>query len=56
MILPPVVRLFDDHNVPFNVSKTAIQTIDSMAEVLDFTDYVSRIIHPLVRFSDSKKV
>lgn len=53
MILPPVVRLFDDHNVPFNVSKMAVQTIDSMAEVLDFTDYASRIIHPLVRFSDS---
>lgn len=48
MILPPVVRLFDSVDVPFNVSKAAIHTIDLMAETLDFTDYASRIIHPLV--------
>lgn len=48
MILPPVVKLFDAHDVPVNASKTAIQTIDLMAETLDFTDYASRIIHPLV--------
>ncbi|XP_065216693.1 serine/threonine-protein kinase mTOR isoform X2 [Planococcus citri] len=49
MILPPVVKLFDAHEVPVTVSKTAIQTIDLMAETLDFTDYASRIIHPLIR-------
>lgn len=48
MILPPVVRLFDAHDVPSNVNIAAIQTIDLMAETLDFTDYASRIIHPLV--------
>lgn len=48
MILPPVVKLFDGYDVPLNVSKAAIQTVDLMAETLDFTDYASRIIHPLV--------
>lgn len=48
MILPPVVKLFDAHEIPINISKAAIQTIDLMAESLDFTDYASRIIHPLV--------
>ena len=48
MILPPVVRLFDAQDVPPNVSKAAIQTIDLMAETLALTDYASRIIHPLV--------
>lgn len=48
MILPPVVKLFDAYDVPLNVSKAAIQTVDLMAETLDFTEYASRIIHPLV--------
>lgn len=56
IILPPVVKLFDGYDVPPNVSKAAMQTIDLMAETLDFTDYASRIIHPLVRATSSSLV
>ena len=33
--------------------RTALDTIDHMADTLDLTDYASRIIHPLVRTIDT---
>lgn len=48
MILPPVVKLFDTPDVPISVSRVAMETIDYLSDMLDFTDYGSRIIHPLV--------
>ena len=32
---------------------TALETIDRLSDTLDFTDFASRIIHPLVRTLDS---
>lgn len=53
LIIPPIVKLFDPTDVPFNVSVTALKTIDYLACILDFTDFSSRIIHPLVRILDN---
>ncbi|CAG9812455.1 unnamed protein product [Phaedon cochleariae] len=53
LILPPIVRLFDAPDCPVNVSKQALETIDQLAEILDFSDFVSRIVHPLVRTIDN---
>lgn len=53
LIIPPIVKLFDPTDVPPKVSETAFETINYLAMILDFTDFSSRIIHPLVRILDS---
>lgn len=53
LILPPIVRLFDAQECPIIVSKKALETIDQLAEIIDFSDFISRIIHPLVRTIDN---
>lgn len=34
------------------MSKQALETIDQLAELIDLSDYISRITHPLVRTID----
>ncbi|XP_071144772.1 serine/threonine-protein kinase mTOR-like isoform X1 [Mytilus edulis] len=53
LLLPPVVKLFDSHDIPIAVRRAALETIDRFSDTLDLTDYASRIIHPLVRTLDS---
>ncbi|XP_071946239.1 serine/threonine-protein kinase mTOR-like [Antedon mediterranea] len=53
LLLPPVVKLFDSNEVPMEVRRTALESIDLLSDTLDFTDFASRIIHPLVRTLDS---
>lgn len=53
LILPPIVKLFDDPNCPTAVSRQALETIDQLAEILDFSDFISRIVHPLARTLDT---
>ncbi|XP_025831250.1 serine/threonine-protein kinase Tor [Agrilus planipennis] len=53
VILPPIVKLFDAEDCPTNTSKHALETIDYLADILDFSDLISRIIHPLVRTLDN---
>lgn len=53
LVLPPVVKLFEPNEMPLTVCITALETINHLAEILDFTDYSSRIIHPLVRVLDN---
>ncbi|KAJ8946331.1 hypothetical protein NQ318_004221 [Aromia moschata] len=53
LILPPIVKLFDAPDCPIAVSKQALETIDQLAEILDFSDFISRIVHPLVRTIDN---
>ncbi|KAH8375520.1 target of rapamycin [Drosophila serrata] len=54
LIVPPIVKLFDSHYVPQQVSMVALETINNLACQLDFTDFSSRIIHPLVRVLDAE--
>uniref|UniRef100_A0AAQ4QZI1 Serine/threonine-protein kinase TOR n=1 Tax=Gasterosteus aculeatus aculeatus TaxID=481459 RepID=A0AAQ4QZI1_GASAC len=53
LLLPPIVKLFDASDVPLQARKVALETLDRLTESLDFTDYASRIIHPIVRTLDS---
>ncbi|XP_053547426.1 serine/threonine-protein kinase mTOR isoform X7 [Bombina bombina] len=52
LLLPPIVKLFDASDSPVQARKTALETVDRLTESLDFTDYASRIIHPIVRTLD----
>ncbi|XP_039949400.1 serine/threonine-protein kinase Tor [Bactrocera neohumeralis] len=54
LIVPPIVKLFDAPYVPQQVSLVALETIDHLAWILDFTDFSSRIIHPLVRVLEAE--
>ena len=53
LILPPIVKLFDSTEVPLPIRSKALECIDRLSESLDFSEYASRIIHPLVRCLDS---
>ncbi|KAF5285925.1 hypothetical protein FQA39_LY04386 [Lamprigera yunnana] len=53
LILPPIVKLFDAQDCQIAISKQALETIDHLADILDFSDFISRIIHPLVRTLDN---
>ena len=53
LVLPPIVRLFDAADCPVIVRRGALETVDHLADCLDFTDFASRIIHPLVRTLDT---
>ncbi|KAK6307934.1 hypothetical protein J4Q44_G00212050 [Coregonus suidteri] len=53
LLLPPIVKLFDAPDVPLQARKVALETLDRLTESLDFTDYASRIIHPIVRALDN---
>ncbi|XP_053307789.1 serine/threonine-protein kinase mTOR isoform X5 [Spea bombifrons] len=52
LLLPPIVKLFDAPDSPILARKAALETVDRLTESLDFTDYASRIIHPIVRALD----
>ncbi|KAM8716149.1 hypothetical protein ACLKA7_003090 [Drosophila subpalustris] len=54
LIVPPIVKLFDSPYVPQQVSLVALETINNLACHLDFTDFSSRIIHPLVRVLETE--
>lgn len=53
LVIPPIVKLFDAQDCPIKVRKIALETIDQLADILDFSDFISRIIHPLVRTLDT---
>lgn len=53
LILPPIVKLFDAQESTVPVAKQALDTIDQLAGILDFSDFISRIVHPLVRTIDT---
>ncbi|XP_077998557.1 serine/threonine-protein kinase mTOR-like [Glandiceps talaboti] len=53
LLLPPVVKIFDSPDIPAPVRRAALETIDRLSDTLDFTDFASRIIHPLVRTLDT---
>uniref|UniRef100_A0A0K2TDA5 Serine/threonine-protein kinase TOR n=2 Tax=Lepeophtheirus salmonis TaxID=72036 RepID=A0A0K2TDA5_LEPSM len=53
LILPPIVKLFDSSEIPIPTRKAALDCIDQLTDTIDFSEYASRIIHPLVRCLDS---
>ncbi|XP_041480411.1 serine/threonine-protein kinase mTOR-like [Lytechinus variegatus] len=53
LLLPPVVKLFDSQDLPVSVRRTALETVDHLSDNLDFMEFASRIVHPLVRTLDT---
>eukprot|EP00026_Physarum_polycephalum_P000091 Phypoly_transcript_00091.p1 GENE.Phypoly_transcript_00091~~Phypoly_transcript_00091.p1 ORF type:complete len:2307 (+),score=451.47 Phypoly_transcript_00091:133-7053(+) len=53
LVIPAIVRLFEQVDTPPNVRILAIQTIGRLGKKLNFADYASRIVHPLSRVLDS---
>ena len=47
-MLPPIVRLFDPKDAPLPICQEALVTVADLANKLDLTEYVGRIMHPLV--------
>lgn len=49
LIVPAVVRLFEQVDVPMTVRALSIQTLGRLCDKLNFRDHASRIIHPIAR-------
>lgn len=49
LIIPVLVRLFDNHGQPVFLRKSAIETIGKLSSMVNLNDYAAKIIHPLVR-------
>lgn len=45
-------RLFDAEDCPIAVRAKALETVEHLADILNFSDFISRLIHPLVRTID----
>jgi FKBP12-rapamycin complex-associated protein len=56
LVVPAVVKLFEQVDAPLPVRALAIQKLGKMAQKLNFSDYASRIIHPLARVLDEGKL
>eukprot|EP00004_Rigifila_ramosa_P027283 TRINITY_DN882_c0_g1_i1.p1 TRINITY_DN882_c0_g1~~TRINITY_DN882_c0_g1_i1.p1 ORF type:complete len:2377 (-),score=590.06 TRINITY_DN882_c0_g1_i1:39-6899(-) len=52
LVIPAVVKLFEQVDAPVTVRLNAIQTLGRLCRKLNFSDYASRIIHPLARVLD----
>ncbi|PZC78469.1 hypothetical protein B5X24_HaOG202134 [Helicoverpa armigera] len=53
LVIPSIVKLFDASDCPINVAKVAMETVDYLSDSLNYSELVSRIIHPLVRSLDT---
>ncbi|KAG0362437.1 phosphatidylinositol kinase- protein kinase tor1 [Gamsiella multidivaricata] len=49
LIIPALVKTFERTDAPINLRRAAISTIGALSRRIDFSDYASRIIHPLAR-------
>lgn len=49
LVIPVIVRHFERMDVPLAIRKAAIQTVGQLCRKINFSDYASRIIHPLTR-------
>ncbi|KAK3991574.1 target of rapamycin [Cladorrhinum sp. PSN332] len=49
LIIPVLVRLFDNAAQPMFLRKLAIETIGKLSGMVNLNDYASKIIHPLTR-------
>lgn len=53
LVIPSIVKLFDATDCPMSVAKVAMETVDILSDSLNYSELVSRIIHPLVRSLDT---
>ena len=55
LIIPILVRLFDNAAQPLFLRKSAIETIGKLSSMVNLNDYASKIIHPLTRVLASQE-
>ncbi|KAJ4287076.1 phosphatidylinositol kinase- protein kinase tor1 [Collariella sp. IMI 366227] len=55
LIIPILVRLFDNPAQPMFLRKSAIETIGKLSGMVNLNDYASKIIHPLTRVLASQE-
>lgn len=53
LVIPVIVRHLERADVPVQLRKTAIQTVGQLCRKINFSDYASRIVHPLTRIISS---
>ncbi len=53
IIIPVLVRLFDNPGQPNFLRKSAIETVGKLSSMVNLNDYASKIIHPLIRVLSS---
>lgn len=53
LVIPSIVKLFDASDCPISVAKVAMETVDYLSDSLNYSELISRIIHPLVRSMDT---
>ncbi|VVC87256.1 unnamed protein product [Leptidea sinapis] len=53
LVIPAIVKLFDANDCPVKVAKVAMETVDYLSDSLNYSELVSRIIHPIVRSLDT---
>jgi len=53
LVIPIIVKSYERTDATTPLRKRAIQTIDGLSKRVNFSDHVSRIVHPLVRVLDS---
>ncbi|KAF4581337.1 phosphatidylinositol kinase- protein kinase tor1 [Pleurotus pulmonarius] len=53
LVIPVIVRTFERTDASSQLRRKAIQTIESLSARVNFSDHVSRVIHPLVRVLDA---
>ncbi|GAA5848144.1 hypothetical protein JCM3766R1_000463 [Sporobolomyces carnicolor] len=49
LIIPAIVRTFEQADVPIILRKQAMQTVTQLSRKINFADHASAIIHPLAR-------
>eukprot|EP00741_Cyanophora_paradoxa_P013831 tig00020710_g13351.t1 len=56
LVVPPVVRLFDSAEAPPAVRQAAVRLIAKLSAAVNFSDFASRIVHPLARLIDGPSI
>ena len=55
LIIPVLVRLFDNPSQPIFLRKSAIETVGKLSSMVNLNDYAAKITHPLVRVLGSNE-
>ena len=55
LVIPAVVRLIEQAEAALQLRQASIRTLARLCRTLNFADFTSRIIHPLVRVLDDPK-
>jgi len=53
LVIPAIVRTFEQPDVPLILRKQAMQTITQLSRKLNFADHASSIVHPIARVLSS---